>query len=93
MLTGCYYAGWGYEQRDRDPACDLVLQGEQIAHIAVEAVGPQMRTSTGVDELGVDADLLIRPPSTSFRAIPNAQLAADLPRVDWPVPVRESAIA
>jgi len=30
-------------ERDRDPACDLVLQSEQIGRVAVEALGPQMR--------------------------------------------------
>ena len=35
--------------RDCDAARDLVLQGEQIARVAVEAVGPQMRVPLGIN--------------------------------------------
>jgi hypothetical protein len=43
-------------QRNRDAARDLVLQGEQIAHVAVEALRPEMRVGLGIDQLGGDAD-------------------------------------
>jgi len=45
-----------------DSARDLVPKGEQIARVAVEPLGPQMRVSLGVDQLGVDADPVARPP-------------------------------
>jgi hypothetical protein len=37
---------------DRDPARDVVLQGEQIVRVAVETLGPEMRVGLGVDQLG-----------------------------------------
>jgi hypothetical protein len=45
-------------ERNRNPARDLVLQGEQIARLAIEPLGPQMRIGRGIDQLGVDADRL-----------------------------------
>jgi hypothetical protein len=33
----------------RDPARDLVLQGEEIARVTVEALGPKMRVGQGID--------------------------------------------
>ena len=55
-------------ERDRDPARDLVLQGEQIARVAVEPLGPQMRVGLGIDQLGVDADLVARRAGRCLRA-------------------------
>jgi len=34
------------------------LQGQQIAHVAVELLGPPMRVGFGVDQLGIDPDLV-----------------------------------
>jgi hypothetical protein len=34
---------------NRDPARDLVLQGEQIARVAIEAFCPQMRVPLSID--------------------------------------------
>jgi hypothetical protein len=34
-----------------DPARNLVLQGEQIAHVTVEPLRPQMRVGLGIDQL------------------------------------------
>ena len=73
-------------QRDRDPACDLVLQGEQIARTAVEPLCPQMRVSVRVDQLGVDPDAVTRPPDAPFKQVTDAELAADLLRFD-PLPL------
>jgi hypothetical protein len=45
--------GLRLDQRDiqgnGDPAGDLVLQGEQIARVAVEPLGSQMRVALGID--------------------------------------------
>jgi len=49
----------------RELARDLVLQSEQIADVAVEPLGPKMRVGLSVDQLGVDADLVGRPPDAS----------------------------
>src|SRR5215469_16601573 len=76
-----------------DPACDLVLQGEQIDCVAVETLGPQMRVALRIDQLGVDTDLVTRPPGASFKHIAYAQFAADLPSVDRLFPVGERGVA
>jgi hypothetical protein len=47
-------------ERIREPARDFVLQSEQIARVAVEPLGPQMGIGRGVDQLGVDAELIAR---------------------------------
>jgi hypothetical protein len=65
-----------------DPARDLVLQDEQIADVAVEPLGPQMRAAFGIDQLSVDAHLAARAPDAPFQHIADAELAADLPRLD-----------
>jgi hypothetical protein len=41
-------------ERDRDPARNLVLQGEQIARVAAETFSPDMRIGLGIDQLGSD---------------------------------------
>ena len=41
---------------DRNPARDFVLHGEEISHIAVEALGPEMGVGLGVDQLGVERE-------------------------------------
>jgi hypothetical protein len=69
-------------ERDRDPARDLVLQGEQIRHVAVEPLGPQMLVGCGIDKLCVDANLVARPANAPFQHIAHTKLAADLLRVD-----------
>jgi hypothetical protein len=53
-------------KRDGDPTRDLVLQSEQIARITVKLLGPQMRISLSVDQLGIDADFVTRPPDAPF---------------------------
>ena len=69
-------------ERHRDPARDLVLQREQVADVAVEALGPEMRVGRGVDQLGVDANPVLRSLDTAFQHVTHAELTADLFRVD-----------
>ena len=52
---------------DCDPARDFVLQGEQIANVAIEPLGPEMCVGLGVDQLGVDADVVAQPPNAALR--------------------------
>jgi hypothetical protein len=80
-------------ERDSDLARDLVLQGEQIARVAIETLGPQMRVGLGIDQLGVYAELVARPPDAPFEHIAHAQLATNLLRVDRLVPVGKRGIA
>ncbi len=65
-------------ERDSDPAGDLVLYGEKIARVAVEALRPQMCVGLCINQLRVDADLVAGTTNASFENIPHAQLAADL---------------
>src|SRR6516162_2432185 len=71
-----------YIERYRDPARDLVLQSEQIGHVAVESLSPQMSIGFGVDQLRIDADLVARPPDAAFEYEAHPQLATDLLGVD-----------
>jgi hypothetical protein len=41
-----------------------------------------MRVGLGIDELGIDADAVARPPDASFEYIADTQLATDLLCVD-----------
>ena len=90
-------AGRGLDQFevecDRDPTCDLVLQGEQIARVAVEPRRPQMRVGFGIDQLGSDADLGSRPLDASFQHIADPEFAADLFGVDRLVLIGKRGIA
>jgi len=75
-----------------DPPRDLTLQREQIANVTIEPLRPQMRICLGIDQLGVDADLMTRPPDASLQHIPRPELATDLPRFDRLIPIGESAV-
>jgi hypothetical protein len=83
----------GRRQRDCDPGRDLVLQAEQIARVTVEALGPQMRVGLGIDQLGVDADLVARSPDVASQHIADAQIATDLLCVNLLALVGERGIA
>jgi hypothetical protein len=63
------YANQLKVERDGDPARNLVLQGEQIAGIAVEPLGPQMGVSRRIDQLDAYPDLVARPPDAPFQRI------------------------
>jgi hypothetical protein len=45
-------------QRSRNLAGDVVLKAEQITHVAIEPIGPEVRASFSIDELRVYANLL-----------------------------------
>ena len=67
---------------DRNPPGDLVLQREQIARIALEPLGPDMRVGRGVDQLGRDSNPLARALNAAFEHIAHAELSPDLLRAD-----------
>src|SRR6516164_2252313 len=77
----------------REPDCDLVLHGKQVARVAAKALSPKMLVGFGGDQLGVDADLVARPSHAAFQYIAHSQLAPDLLCIDVLVPVRECSIA
>ena len=60
----------------------LILQLEEIGHVLLEPVGPQMRARFGVDELRVDAHPVLIALHRAFEHIANAELLADLLGVD-----------
>ena len=47
-------------------ADDLVLYGEYVRSIAVEAVGPDMAAGLAVDQLRVDANAIVGAPTIAF---------------------------
>ena len=60
---------------------------------SLASLGPQMRIPFGVDQLGVDADLVARPADAAFQHIAHTKLAADLLGVDPLVLLSERGIA
>jgi len=53
-------------------AGDLVLQSKQIARVAVQPVGPQMRVGLGIDQLGAHADSVARPLNAALQHIAHS---------------------
>ena len=61
---------------------DLVLHAEEVGQGFIEALGPEMTAGRGVDELCVDAHLVLIALHRTFQHVTNAQLLADLLGVD-----------
>src|SRR5690349_3754221 len=80
-------------ERVREPACDLVLQREEVPRVAIEALRPQMRIALSIDQLSVYADPVTGPPDATFHYIAHTQLTANLPRVNPLSLVGESGVA
>ena len=55
---GGFHSGKLKVKRNSNSVRDLVLKREQIARVIVEPLGPEMGVGLGVDQLGVDADLI-----------------------------------
>ena len=66
--------------RDRRDDVDryLVLQGEDIAKIALVAVGPEVHPGRRIDQLAGDADLVRGLAHAALQHVAHAKLAADL---------------
>jgi len=79
-------------ERVGDPTRDLVLQGEEIAGVAIESLGPQMRVALGVDQLRANAYLLARSLDAPLQHITHTELAADPAGVDEPVAVASAVL-
>src|SRR5215831_12918037 len=71
-----------YIERGCDPTGDLILQSDQIGCVVVEPLRPQMRVGRGINQLGVDADLIARSPDAPFEHIAHTEFAPDLLCVD-----------
>ena len=61
---------------------DFVLQCENVVRRSIEAFGPDVTVGNGVDELGVDPDLLRRALNAAFEDIAHTQFLGDLARID-----------
>ena len=64
------------------PRDDLILQLEQISHVLLEPLGPEMRAGFRVDELRVDPHPVLVALDRAFEHVANAELLADLFGVD-----------
>src|SRR4029077_18861443 len=80
-------------ERHRDLPGDLFLQREQITCVVLEPPCPHMRVGISVNELGGDANPLVRALDAPFEHIAYAQLGADLLRADPPALIGERGIA
>jgi hypothetical protein len=65
-----------------DAFAESVLQFEHIGHLALEAIGPYVRSRRGVYELCREAQPIAAPPHAAFKHITHAKLASDLAHVD-----------
>src|SRR5437879_7980172 len=79
--------------RGHDAARDPVLQIEDVLHVAVVAVGPEMRRRSCLDELAGDAQPIAGPSDRAFQNVADAELARDVPDVHSPAFVDEAGIA
>ena len=65
------------ENRD-DGLGDLVLKCENVVEVAVEAFGPDVVASLGLDQLGGNAEAGARLPDAAFDDIADTQLSANV---------------
>jgi hypothetical protein len=61
---------------------NLILHREQVFHLAVVPLGPQMRAVGGGDQLRRHADPLTRPAHAAFQHVGDAQNLRDSSNVD-----------
>jgi hypothetical protein len=80
-------------ERERDAAGYLVLHGKRVACVTVEPLCPQMRAGLGINQLGIDPDLIARTPYAPFQHIAHTEFVTDLLRIDRLVFVGERGIA
>ena len=71
----------------------FVLYREGVGEVAVVALGPDVLTGLGLDELGGDADAVARFAQTAFEDIAHTQLAPNLFHIDRAPLVGEGRVA
>ena len=59
-------------------ADDLVLDGEDVRGIAVEAIGPEMAAGLAVDQLRIDPYVVAGAPHAALQHVADTELAGDL---------------
>jgi hypothetical protein len=72
---------------------DFILHIEELGHVLVEALGPEMVAALGVDELRTDAHPVAAALHGTFQHIAHAEFAADLPEIDMLSLVGEGRVA
>src|SRR6516162_2291471 len=72
---------------------DIVLKLQGVLHVAVEAVGPEMRPVRGVDQLRSDAHATACLAHRPFQYVPDTEFASDLLHVDHLAFVSEARIS
>ena len=80
-------------KRGGDLFDDLVLERENLAPGALEALRPEMAAVGGVDQLGVDAQVVAGATDAAFEDVADAQFLADLRRLDGLALVGEGGVA
>jgi hypothetical protein len=71
------------DRRHSSTAChDLILHFEEIGEGLVETVGPEMAAALGVNQLSIDAHLVLIALHRTLKHIANAEFPADFLRVD-----------
>ena len=80
-------------ERSGEAAGDLVLRFRKVGPIGIKPVGSKVRAVFGVDQLRVHPNLITSAPHAPFEDIADAELAADLSRVDGFALVGKSGIA
>src|SRR6516225_8458432 len=72
---------------------DFVLEHEDVGKLAVVALGPDMGSGRGLDQLRGNSQRVAGSPHATFEDIGHAQLTADLLYVDGTALVGEAAVA
>src|SRR5215471_12663881 len=79
--------------RRHDPFGDLVLHGEDVAEIAVVALGPNVIAGFRLDQLRGDPQPVAALADASFEHVAHAELASDLLHINRAAFVDEAAVA
>jgi hypothetical protein len=74
--------GQRHRERAHDLLNHLVLRGEDVGEIAIEALGPDVPAALGIDELRGDAHAVAGFADRAFEHEAHAQVAPDLLHFD-----------
>src|SRR5262249_35992099 len=68
----------------RDGLGNLVLQGEDVPHVAIVTLRPEVASAGPIDELRRDPDPVAGSADAAFDDVGDAELAGDILRLDRP---------
>ena len=77
----------------RQPRGDLILHVEEVASQLIEALGPEVRASVGINQLRVHAYAVATALHAALQDIAHVQLSPDLLHIDWLAFVRKGCVA